>query len=161
MTTLQPGPKQLKNPVHFFALGFGSGCSPKAPGTMGTLVGVIIYLVLQTFTPNVWFYCGVVLVMFGAGIWICGYTAKQFGSHDHGSIVWDEIVGYLVTMIMVPNQWLWIAAGFVLFRLFDILKPWPISWADKAVRNGFGIMLDDLLAAIYSLLILQIILYLL
>ncbi len=161
MSNQRPGLTELKNPIYFLALGFGSGCSPKAPGTLGTLVGVIIYLGLQVIAINNYFYIGIVVLMFILGIWLCDRTARQFGVHDHQAIVWDEIVGYLVTMIMVPYQWMWIVAGFILFRLFDILKPWPVSWADKAVRNGFGIMLDDLIAAIYALLVLQITLYLL
>jgi phosphatidylglycerophosphatase A len=149
----------LKHPVHFLALGCGSGCVPKLPGTAGTLVGVLFYLPLQTlFWP---IYVGIVLLLFLMGIWLCGKTAKHLGVHDHPAIVWDEIVGYLVTMILVPSGWQWLVAGFALFRLFDIWKPWPIHWIDKKVKGGFGIMLDDVIAGIYALLILQIIAYLL
>lgn len=152
-------PKLLLHPVHLLSLGLGSGLSPKMPGTLGTLVGVGIYLVL----PNMdWkFYLGMLVLIFIIGIFLCGYTAKILNVHDHSGIVWDEIVGYLITMFMVPKSWSWIAAGFILFRLFDILKPWPISVADKHIKGGLGIMLDDVIAAIFSLFIIQITLYLL
>ncbi|NIQ12845.1 MAG: phosphatidylglycerophosphatase A [Candidatus Dadabacteria bacterium] len=141
------------------ALGFGTGCVPKLPGTTGTLVGILFYWPLQNLDWPI--YIGTVLVLFLLGIWLCGKTATNLGVHDHPAIVWDEIVGYLVTMTMVPPGWLWVIAGFLLFRLFDIWKPWPIRWVDKRVQGGFGIMLDDVLAAIYALLILQITAYLL
>jgi phosphatidylglycerophosphatase A len=149
----------LKHPVHCLSLGFGSGLAPHAPGTCGTLAGVLIYLLLQSLTLPA--YLAVVLVMFGAGIWLCNRTSALLGTHDHGAIVWDEIVGFLVAMILAPTGWLWIGIGFVLFRLFDILKPWPICWLDKHVTGGFGIMLDDLSAGVLSAVCLQIIAYLL
>jgi len=149
----------LKHPVHFLALGCGSGCAPKLPGTAGTLVGVLLYLPLQTLYWPI--YVGIVLILFLVGIWLCGKTAKDLGVHDHPAIVWDEIVGYLVAMVLVPSGWQWLLAGFVLFRLFDIWKPWPIHLIDKRVGGGFGIMLDDVIAGVYALLILQIIAYLL
>ena len=103
-----------------------------------------------------WQYLALVLVLFIAGVWICEVAAKQLGVHDDPSIVWDEIVGYLITMIASPPGWFWIIAGFVLFRLFDILKPWPIRFIDKKVKGGMGIMLDDVLAAVFALVILQV-----
>ena len=149
------GINNLKNPVHLLALGFGAGCVPKLPGTAGTLVGVLFYVLLQHLPMLV--YTGTVAVFFIIGVWVCGKTARDLGVHDHPAIVWDEITGYLLTMIMAPRGWLWILTGFVLFRVFDILKPWPASWADKQVKGGFGIMLDDVIAAIYGLLLLQLI----
>ena len=149
----------LKHPVHLLALGFGSGCVPKLPGTAGTLAGVFIYFFLSTLPLT--YYAGFVLLFFLAGIWLCDKTAKDLGVHDHPAIVWDEIVGYLVTMIYVPQGWLWMIAGFILFRLFDIWKPWPINRVDKCVTGGFGIMLDDVIAGIFSLCTLQITAYLL
>ena len=95
------------------------------------------------------------------GVFLCDYTAKALNVHDHPGIVWDEIVGYFITMFMVPKSWLWIVIGFILFRVFDILKPWPISLADKKVHGGFGIMLDDVIAGVFALIIIQITLYLL
>ena len=149
--------KLLLNPIHLLSLGFGSGCTPKAPGTMGTLVGVLFYLPLQLLA---WpYYLAVLLLLCLAGIWLCGRTASALGVHDHPAIVWDEIVGYLLTMVAAPSGWGWIALGFVLFRIFDIWKPWPIGLLDKQLKGGFGVMADDLLAGIFSLTIMQIIAY--
>jgi len=149
-----PGRHLLRNPVHLLSLGFGAGLSPFAPGTMGTLAGVALYLILHPL-PLFW-YLPIVAVSFILGIWLCGKTARALGVHDHPAIVWDEIVGFLITMIAAPTGWGWILAGFGLFRLFDILKPWPIGLMDARVRGGFGIMLDDLLAGVYGLVLLQL-----
>jgi phosphatidylglycerophosphatase A len=156
-TPIPPG--FWKTPVHLLALGLGTGYVPKLPGTAGTLVGVLLYIFMQPL--NVMIYLVITSALFLLGIWLCGKTASDLGVHDHTSIVWDEIVGYLVTMIMAPAGWLWIILGFILFRLFDICKPWPVSWADKRVVGGLGIMLDDLIAAVYAMLILQITAYML
>lgn len=149
----------LKNPIHLLALGFGTGCAPKMPGTIGTLVGVLFYLPMVYLSWPI--YIGATIVLFLLGIWLCEVTANDLGVHDHGGIVWDEIVGFLITMIAVPPDWRFVVLGFVLFRLFDIWKPWPISWLDSKISGGLGIMVDDVLAAIYALIILQIIIYLL
>ncbi|MFT5426808.1 MAG: phosphatidylglycerophosphatase A [Gammaproteobacteria bacterium] len=149
----------LKNPIHLLALGFGTGCAPKMPGTIGTLVGVLFYLPMVYLSWPI--YIGVTIALFLLGIWLCEVTANDLGVHDHGGIVWDEIVGFLITMMAVPPDWRFILLGFVLFRLFDIWKPWPISWLDSKVSGGLGIMVDDVLAGIYALIILQIIIYLL
>ena len=117
--------------LYWLAIGFGSGLASKAPGTAGTLVAVPIYLAMANLVQ--WQYLVIVLVLFVAGIWICDVAARQMGVHDDPSIVWDEIVGYLITMIGTPAEWFWIIAGFVMFRLFDILKPWPIRVIDKKV----------------------------
>jgi len=151
--------KLLSNPIHFLSLGFGTGCVPKAPGTAGTVVGILVYLLVQGLP---WaYYLALVGLLYLIGVWICAYTAKALGAHDHPAIVWDEIVGYLVTMFYAPAGWLWIILGFILFRIFDIWKPWPIRWLDKQVKGGNGIMLDDLVAGIFSLTIIQIIAYIL
>lgn len=142
------------NPVFWIANGFGAGLIPWAPGTFGTLVAIPIYLGLLGLP--MWLYLLVVLVALLAGIGVCSYVARQMGENDHPSIVWDEIVGFLITMIAAPTGWLWIAIGFVLFRLFDIWKPWPIRLIDQRVKGGAGIMLDDVLAAGYALVILQV-----
>jgi phosphatidylglycerophosphatase A len=147
----------MKNPVHILAAGFGSGLSPFAPGTMGTLVAIPIYLLIAGLPLLA--YLTICLVTFVMGIWLCDKTSKDLGVHDHGGIVWDEIVGYLVTMAGAPFGWQWILAGFILFRIFDILKPWPIRWLDKSVSGGFGIMLDDLVAGLFSAAILQMTYY--
>lgn len=141
------------NPVHLLALGFGSGAAPKAPGTCGTLAAVLIYWPLSHLTPE--HYLLMILITSVMGIYICGKTAKDLGVHDHGSIVWDEFVGFWITMIAAPVGWIWILVGFVLFRIFDIIKPWPISWIDKKVTGGFGIMLDDVVAGVMAAAVLQ------
>ena len=136
----------LKNPIHLLALGFGTGCVPKMPGTMGTLVGIIFYLPMSHLSWPV--YIGVTIALFLSGIWLCEVTANHLGVHDHGGIVWDEIVGFLITMTMVHPDWRFVLLGFVLVRLFDICKPCPISWLDGNVSVGLGIMMDDVLAGI-------------
>ncbi len=134
------------------ALGFGSGLAPKAPGTFGTLAAVPLYLLLEPLTP---LYYGLFLALATAvGIWACEVYSQHLGVHDHGSIVWDEFVGYWLTMTVAPSGWQWLLLGFILFRLFDIIKPWPIGWLDKRVKGGFGIMVDDLLAGVYAALVL-------
>jgi len=140
---------QLSNPIHFLALGFGSGLLPKAPGTYGTLAAIPLYLLLAPTTMTT--YLAIVIVMSIAGIYICGKAAKDSGVHDHGAIVWDEIVGFLITMFMVPLSWKSVVVGFILFRLFDIFKPWPISFVDKNLHGGLGIMVDDILAGFAAL----------
>ncbi len=143
----------LSSPVHLFSFGFGTGLSPVAPGTVGTLLGIAVYLALVPFGPVL--YVLFVVGLFLAGCWACGQTAAILKVPDHPGIVIDEIVGYLVTMLFVPLTWYWVLAGFFLFRVFDIWKPWPVSLADRKVTGGFGIMLDDLLAALYALLCLH------
>lgn len=143
----------LRNPVHLLAFGFGSGCSPKAPGTAGTLMAVPLCLALSVLPAT--YYLMVVVLAFVAGIWICDRTAKTLGVHDHGGIVWDEFVGFWITMFLLPISWISVLLGFVLFRLFDIWKPWPIGWLDRKVSGGFGIMLDDVVAGIYAAILMQ------
>lgn len=142
-----------RNPVHFLAFGLGSGASPRAPGTAGTLAAVPLWYLLSQ-TPLV-IYLLLVLLAFVIGIWLCGRTSRDLGVHDHGGIVWDEFVGYWITMIAVPVDWVWALAGFILFRLFDILKPWPIGPVDKRVHGGLGIMLDDVLAGVMAAAVLH------
>lgn len=154
----KPSFKQLlANPNHLFAFGFGSGLAPKAPGTFGTLAAIPFFLLLQDLTWPL--YLSWLLVTFALGVLWCDRSSKALGVHDHGGIVWDEFVGFWITMFMAPAGWLWIVIGFVLFRFFDILKPWPINWLDKKVHGGFGIMIDDVLAGIYALLVLQLIVF--
>ena len=142
-------PALLRNPLHLLSLGFGSGLAPFAPGTCGTLLAIPPYLLLAQLPLH--YYLLAVAVAFGAGVFLCGYTSSALGVHDHSGIVWDEFVGFWITMIAVPATWQWIVAGFVLFRLFDIVKPWPVKIADARMKGGFGIMFDDLLAAVYAL----------
>ena len=139
----------LLNPVHFLALGFGSGLATKMPGTFGTLAALPLVVLLSYYSSfNV--YLIVTILISIAGIWICGKAADDMGVHDDSSIVWDEVAGMLLTMLAIPLSWQTLLAGFVLFRFFDILKPWPISYLDKHVHNGFGIMIDDVLAGLFS-----------
>ncbi|QEY13837.1 phosphatidylglycerophosphatase A [Cellvibrio sp. KY-YJ-3] len=153
-----PSFKQLlENPNHLFAFGFGSGLAPKAPGTFGTLAAIPFFILLQDLSWPI--YLSWLLVTFALGVLWCDRSSKALGVHDHGGIVWDEFVGFWITMFMAPAGWIWIVIGFVLFRFFDIIKPWPISWLDKKVHGGFGIMIDDVLAGIYALLVLQLIAY--
>jgi len=144
----------LQQPLLLLAFGFGSGLAPKAPGTAGTLIGVLFYLVMQSLALPL--YLGVTAVIILLGIPICGVAAQRLGVHDHPGIVWDEIAGYLVSMAFVPAGWLWVLAGFLAFRLFDILKPWPISWLDQRIHGGLGIMLDDVVAGVFAGLLLWV-----
>ena len=141
------------NPIHLLAFGFGSGTAPIAPGTWGTLAAVLIYWPLTQLSSD--HYLLMLLVTSLMGIYICGQTAKDLGVHDHGSIVWDEFVGFWITMVAAPVGWVWVVVGFLLFRFFDIIKPWPISWIDKKITGGFGIMLDDVIAGVMAALVLQ------
>ena len=143
------------NPIHFFAFGLGSGAAPYAPGTFGTLAAIPIYLVLIEYL-SLPIYGLVVVAMFGIGVWLCDRTEKDIGVHDHSGIVWDEFVGYLVTMLAVPVGWVWVVAGFFLFRLFDVWKPFPVRQLERRYQNGFGNMADDLLAGIYANIVLQL-----
>ena len=147
----------LANPNHLFAFGFGSGLAKKAPGTFGTLAAIPFFLLLQHLSWPL--YLSWLFVTFALGVYWCDRSSKALGVHDHGGIVWDEFVGYWLTMFMAPTGWQWILLGFILFRFFDVLKPWPINWLDKKVHGGFGIMIDDALAGIYALIVLQLIAY--
>jgi phosphatidylglycerophosphatase A len=150
----RPGAPDLRNPVHLLAFGFGSGLAPKAPGTFGTLAAIPLYLIMQPL-PLV-LYLALLVCGFMAGIWICGGTARDLGVHDHGGIVWDEIIGFLVSMTLVRDAWWWMVPGFLLFRFFDILKPWPVGWLDRRLGGGLGIMLDDLAAGLYAVAVMYL-----
>ena len=143
----------LKDPVHFLALGFGSGLLKPAPGTWGTLAAVPLYLIFVHLNPiGALGELAMAILLFGVGVYLCGKAASDVGVHDHPAIVWDEIAGFFITMIAVPPGWFYLLLGFVLFRLFDILKPWPIKAIDRSVHGGLGIMLDDVLAGIMACL---------
>lgn len=134
----------LSDPRQLVALGFGSGLSPWAPGTAGSLAAIPLILVLSLLPTS--YYGVAVLVSVAMGVWVCGAAARAVGVHDHGAIVWDEIAGMLVAVIALPiNPWT-LAVAFIAFRGFDILKPWPIRWLDRRIGGGLGIMLDDILA---------------
>lgn len=152
--TPTPSPNIFRHPAQFLAFGFGSGLSPKAPGTMGTIVAVPLYLLIAQW--SLLQYSLFVVLAAVLGVWICGVASRQLQVHDHPGIVWDEFVGYWITMWAVPVDWVWIIAGFLIFRLYDIVKPWPVSVLDRKVGGGFGIMIDDVLAGVMACLTLHI-----
>ncbi|BBO26917.1 phosphatidylglycerophosphatase A [Alteromonas sp. I4] len=138
----------LKNPVHFLALGFGSGLIPFMPGTFGSLAALPL-LIPFLYLPPITLLIAAVLAS-AIGIYLCGKTADDMQVHDHGSIVWDEVAGILLTFLWVPLSLWTVVAGFLLFRFFDIVKPWPIGPVDKYVSGGLGIMLDDIIAGLMA-----------
>jgi phosphatidylglycerophosphatase A len=148
---------KLTTPIHWLAFGLGSGLAPKAPGTFGTLAALPIWWWLLkdlSLMP----YIAMLIITFIVGIYLCDKTSKDMGVHDHGGIVWDEWVGIWITLLLLPQTHTvaWLIVGFVLFRFFDIVKPWPIKWLDQKVSGGFGIMIDDVVAGIFSLIVLQL-----
>ncbi len=156
MSAKAPLPRpNWRNPIHVLAFGLGSGAAPKAPGTFGTLVAVPIVWLLPEM--SLWTYLALTLAMALLGVWLCHVTARDLNVHDHPGIVWDEIVGYMITMAAAPQGWQWLLLGFVLFRFFDIVKPPPIKQIDRHVHGGLGIMLDDVLAGVFALICLQLI----
>ncbi len=156
--TIKIPARLLLHPWHFFSLGFGSGLAPVAPGTFGTLMAIPLYLLCVHLSLS--FYLALIVVAFILGVYWCHFTSKALGVHDHSGIVWDEIVGFFITMIAVPPTVLNILLGFLLFRLFDIWKPWPIKQLDEKVSGGFGIMIDDVLAGVFALACLQAFIFL-
>lgn len=144
----------VKDPVLLLAFGFGSGLSMKMPGTLGTVAAIPLYLALLQTSELI--YLLATLISVGVGIVICDQAARKLDVHDFGGIVWDEIAGFLITMIGIAFSWQSLLAGFALFRLFDIVKPWPIRWLDQHVAGGFGIMIDDVLAGIFAALVLRL-----
>jgi len=145
----------LANPVHFLALGFGSGLAPKAPGTFGTLAALPLYWLMMDLSLTL--FIAITAIITVVGFWICDKAANDMQVHDHGAIVWDEVAGMLITMIAAPVSLLSLVIGFALFRFFDILKPWPIKLLDRHVKGGFGIMIDDVLAGVFAAICLQLI----
>ena len=144
-----------KHPFHLLSLGLGSGLAPKAPGTFGTLMAVPIYLLLlEPLSDAV--YLAALIALTGLGVFLCGQTAKALGVHDHPAIVWDEFAGFWLAAYLLPEGWWWLVAAFVLFRVFDIVKPWPISWLDKRMKGGFGIMIDDIVAGLFAWGVIQL-----
>jgi phosphatidylglycerophosphatase A len=148
----------LRHPAHYLALGFGSGLFPKAPGTAGSLLAIPLYLLIppSALTPTL-----ITLgLLFLLGVWCCDVTGKSLGVCDHSSMVWDEMVAMWLIVALMPRTLLWIGLSFALFRLFDIWKPFPIKQCDAKFKGGFGVMFDDILAAIYTLIILKGLLWL-
>ncbi|WP_319557680.1 phosphatidylglycerophosphatase A [Thiomicrorhabdus sp.] len=139
----------VKDPAQFLGYGLGSGLITPAPGTWGTLAGLILFLPVVLWSETAaWVLLALGLLV---GSWICGKSAEAIGVHDHGGIVWDEFVGIWIVLIFLPEQtWVWWLAAFVSFRVFDIIKPWPIGWVDSKVSGGLGILLDDVLAGLMA-----------
>ncbi|UCH28478.1 MAG: phosphatidylglycerophosphatase A [Myxococcales bacterium] len=144
-----------KYPVHLLAYGFGTGLVPVAPGSFGTLVGVALYRVMGSLRPL--HYWLITALMWIVGVPICEQTAADLGAHDPGAIVWDEIVGYLIAVYGLPRRWGWLAAGFVVYRLFDVWKPYPIGVTEEAFGVGVSIMADDVVAGMYALCVLHLV----
>lgn len=143
----------LGHPAGWIACGFGSGMSPVAPGTAGSLVALLPWFALRELP--IMYFAAVVVFAFALGMWACDWAVRTLKIADPGAVVWDEFVGQwiaLAPLIMWPLGWIWIVAGFVLFRIFDIAKPWPVSWADEKVSGGLGVMLDDVIAGMYAAL---------
>ncbi len=145
----------LSHPAHLIAFGFGVGLVPVAPGTWGTLLALPVFLLVSPRLEPVEFLL-MLAVLFALGVWACGVTGRAIGAADHGGMVWDETVAFLLVLFFVPAMLPWQAAAFLLFRLFDILKPPPIRYYDQSLKGGFGVMFDDLIAASYTLLVLAV-----
>ena len=154
LTRIQRNRLIWRDPRVFIACGFGVGTLPIMPGTYGTALGVGLYLLLQPL--SIAWFVGVLVLLFAAGVYLCGYANKQFGTDDHPAAVWDEVATFPWVMLAVPLNIYTVIAGFALFRLFDILKPSLIGWVDRNYHGGFGVMLDDWLAAIASCIVLHI-----
>ncbi len=143
----------LSHPAHFIALGFGTGLSPLAPGTVGTLLAFPLYALLARWlAPEL--LAGAIVGLFAIGVWACGRAGRDLGAADHGSMNWDEVVAFLAVLLFTPPGLVWQAFAFVAFRVFDIAKPPPIRHVDRTVKGGLGVMLDDAIAAFYALLVL-------
>lgn len=146
----------LRHPAHFIAFGGGVGLIPVAPGTFGTLLALPLFNWLEPQLAP-WMFLGVIAALFGLGVWACATTGRALGVADHGGMVWDEVVAFLLVLFFVPVYGYWQAFAFLLFRLFDIFKPPPIRYYDRTLKNGFGVMWDDLIAAAYSLVVLAVV----
>ena len=149
--------KVWQDPIYFIAFGFGSGLMPVAPGTWGTLAAFPLYLLIAGMPWAV--YLTLTVVAFFLGIAVCNKVSADLGIHDYSGIVWDEVVGYLLTMFLAPISVLWMVIGFILFRIFDIWKPQPIRFVDKHVQGGLGIMLDDVMAAAPAWAVMQLLIF--
>jgi len=149
----------LKDPRHLLSLGFGSGLAPKAPGTFGTLAAIPFYLLMAWYLSDLT-YIAITVITFLVGIYLCQVTTNALEVDDHPAIVWDEFVGFFITMLFVPLNLTTVVLGFFFFRIFDILKPWPISVIDSRIKGGLGVMLDDVLAGGFALATMHIYLWL-
>jgi phosphatidylglycerophosphatase A len=143
----------LRHPAGWIASGGGVGFAPYAAGTFGSLVALLPWWGLRELAP--WAYLLALVATFAIGVWAANWVIRAIRVQDPSVVVWDEFLGLWITLFLVPAGWPWIVAGFVLFRVFDILKPWPVSWADEHIDGGVGAMLDDALAGIYAWIVLQ------
>ena len=147
----------LATPAGWLACGFGSGLAPVTQGTFGSLAALLPWLLLRELSLPL--YVVVLLVGFGVGVWACNLAGRALGVDDHRTLVWDEFIGQwiaLLPLLVLPVSWWAIAVGFVLFRLFDVWKPWPIRWLDRRVKGGFGVMIDDVIAGIFAAVVLAL-----
>ena len=145
----------LRHPAHFIALGGGAGLVPGAPGTFGTLLALPIFWVAgPRLDPVV--YLGALALLFALGAWACDVTGRALGNADHGAMVWDETLAFLLVLFFTPVYSYWQVFAFLLFRFFDIAKPPPIRYYERTLKGGPGVMFDDILAALYTLLVLAI-----
>jgi len=143
------------HPAHFIALGFGTGLAPVAPGTVGSLLAFPLFLLLEAWLPPLSVF-GVIVVLFGVGVWACERTGRDLGISDHSGMNWDEVVAMLLILLLTPVDWVWRGFAFFAFRVFDVVKPPPIRYIDRAVKGGLGVMADDILAAFYTLLVMAV-----
>ena len=155
MNDVTPSRHLLRHPVGWIATGFGVGLSPFAPGTMGSLAALIPWWLWLRHLPAME-YAIVLALALAIGIWAGNWVIAKLRIEDPGVVVWDEFIGQWIALFAAPAGWLWILGGFALFRLFDIWKPWPVSWADQKLHGGFGVMFDDVLAGLYALAALQL-----
>jgi phosphatidylglycerophosphatase A len=144
------------HPAHFIALGFGTGLAPLGPGTAGAMLAFPIHMLLGRWLDAAWLL-GVVAAFFAIGIWACGRTGRDLGAADHGAMNWDEVVAMMLILVVIPDRLEWWVFAFAAFRFFDIVKPPPIRHIDRTVKGGFGVMLDDIVAAFYTLLLVAIV----
>jgi phosphatidylglycerophosphatase A len=145
----------LSHPAGWIATALGAGLAPRAPGTAGSAIALLPWWFLLRGLPPHW-YIIVLVGGFLLGVWACGVADRRLRLHDQGALVWDEVIGMWITLAAAPAQGWWMLVGFALFRLFDIWKPWPVNWADRRVHGGLGVMLDDVLAGVYALIVLQL-----
>lgn len=145
----------LSHPAGWIAIAAGAGLAPTAPGTAGSAIALLPWWFLLRRLPLAW-YVVVLVLGFALGVWACSVAGRRLGVQDHGALVWDEVIGMWIALFAAPAGWAWMVAGFVLFRLFDICKPWPVGLADRRVKGGIGVMLDDVLAGVYALVVLQL-----
>lgn len=154
MNSPQPARIVLTHPAGWIASGFGVGLAPRAAGTFGSLAALIPWWLWLRHLPLA-YYLGALLLAFAIGVWSAQWVIGKTRIEDPGVVVWDEFIGQWIALLLVPAGWGWVLGGFLLFRAFDIAKPWPVSWADSQLHGGFGAMFDDVLAGLYALAVLQ------